>query len=84
LPSPRTRRPSPRIRPNRSPPSAHSEELKVAERAKRDPEVRFNALAHLIDEYALTRAYERLRKGAAVGVDGVTKDQYGEALGQNI
>lgn len=58
--------------------------LKVAERAKRDPEVRFNAIAHLIDEYALTRAYERLRKGAAVGVDGVTKDQYGEKLGQNI
>lgn len=58
--------------------------MKVAERARRDPEARFDAIAYLIDEYALTRAYEKLRKGAAVGVDGVKKEQYGEQLGQNI
>ena len=54
--------------------------LKVVERAKRDPEVRFLSLAHLIDEEALERAYHRLRKDAAVGVDGVTKEQYGQEL----
>ena len=43
--------------------------LKVAERAKREPEGRFHSLAHLIDVPALTRAYERMRKDAAVGVD---------------
>jgi hypothetical protein len=41
--------------------------LKVAERAKRDPQGRFHSLAHLIDEAALARAYTRLRKEAAVG-----------------
>lgn len=41
--------------------------LKVAERAKRDPDARFNSLAHLVDEAALGRAFTRIRKDAAVG-----------------
>lgn len=58
--------------------------LKVAERAKRHPEVRMLALAHHIDEAALERAYNRLRSDAAVGVDGVTVEQYGEKLVENL
>jgi group II intron reverse transcriptase/maturase len=58
--------------------------LKVMERAKRDPEVRFTSLAHLIDEEALKRAYQRLRKQAAEGVDGITKEQYGQELDSNV
>ena len=58
--------------------------LKVMERAKRDPEVRFTSLAHLLDEQALRRAYDRLRKDAAVGVDGITKEQYGRELDRNL
>lgn len=54
--------------------------LKVVERARREPEGRFNSLAHLIDVPALERAYHRMRKEAAVGVDGVTKDEYGKDL----
>ena len=54
--------------------------LKVAERAKREPAAKFHSLAHLIDVAALRRAYERIRKDAAVGVDGMTKEQYGQAL----
>jgi hypothetical protein len=33
------------------------------------------SLAHLIDEEALQRAYDSIRKDAAVGVDGITKEQ---------
>ena len=33
---------------------------------------------------ALRRAYHRLRKDAAVGVDGVTKEEYGENLEENL
>jgi group II intron reverse transcriptase/maturase len=58
--------------------------LKVMERVKRDPEVRFTSLAHLIDEDALKRAYQRLRKNAAEGVDGITKEQYGQRLDCNV
>jgi len=54
--------------------------LKGVERAKRAPEGRFHALAHLLDGPALTRADRRQRAEAAVGVDGVTKEQYGQHL----
>jgi hypothetical protein len=33
-----------------------------------------------LDVPALQRAYRRMRKDAAVGVDGVTKDDYGQDL----
>jgi RNA-directed DNA polymerase len=57
---------------------------KVAERAQREPDGRFQALAHLLDVPALARAYYRLRAGAAAGVDGVTKESYGQGLGNNL
>jgi len=58
--------------------------LRVVERAQREPEGRFHSLAHLIDVPALERAYRRTRKDAAVGVDGVTKEQYGQDLERNL
>jgi group II intron reverse transcriptase/maturase len=57
---------------------------KVAERAKRNPSERILALARFIDEPALVRAYEGLRKSAAIGVDGVTVEQYGQELSANL
>jgi RNA-directed DNA polymerase len=57
---------------------------KVAERAKREPDGQFHSLAHLIDELALYRAYGRQRADAAVGVDGVTKEDYGQDLAGNL
>jgi group II intron reverse transcriptase/maturase len=70
-----------------APSSAQSmspELLKVAERAREEPAYRFNSVAHLINEAALSRAYHRLRKDAAVGVDGVTVEQYGQGLEENL
>lgn len=58
--------------------------MKVAERAKRHPEVKMLALAHHIDELALGRVYRRLRKDAALGVDGVSVKEYGERLVENL
>jgi hypothetical protein len=58
--------------------------MKVVERAQREPEGRFHSLAHLIDVPALMRAYQRIRKDGAVGVDGVTKEQYGQKLQENL
>lgn len=57
---------------------------KVAERAKREPAGRFHSLAHLIDEELLAGVYRRLRGDAAVGVDGITKEQYGQDLRSNL
>jgi RNA-directed DNA polymerase len=58
--------------------------LKGVERAQREPEGRFNSLAHLLDVPALERAYRRQRAAAAVGVDGITKEQYGQSLAANL
>ena len=58
--------------------------LQGVERAQREPEGRFHALAHVIDVPALGRASRRQRADAAVGVDGVTKEPYGQALEDNL
>jgi group II intron reverse transcriptase/maturase len=58
--------------------------LRVAELARCDPKLRFKTLAHLIDEAALRRAFARIRKDASPGVDGITKEQYGEHLEENL
>lgn len=58
--------------------------LKVVVRAKREPDAQFHSLVHLIDAAALERAYHRQRKDAAVGVDGVTKEEYGRNLEANL
>jgi len=54
------------------------------ERAPRDPEGRFHALAHRIDVPALARAYRRQRADAVGGVDGVTQEPYGPELEANL
>lgn len=53
---------------------------KVVARAREHPEEKILSLAHRINVPALTRAYHRLRDEAAVGVDGVTKAEYGRSL----
>ena len=58
--------------------------LKVVERARTQPNAKFHALAYLIDVEALRRAYQRARKGASVGVDGVSKEQFGQDLERNL
>ena len=58
--------------------------LTGVERAQREPEGRCHARAHLLDVPALTRADRRARSEAAVGVDGVTKEPYGQDLEANF
>jgi group II intron reverse transcriptase/maturase len=57
--------------------------VRVAEAAQRN-RGRLLSLSHHIDVEALRRAYARLRGNAAVGVDGVSKREYGESLEENL
>ena len=57
--------------------------IRVAEAAQRSPG-RLLSLAHHIDVEVLRRAYHRIRAKAAVGVDGVTKEEYGKDLERNL
>ena len=57
---------------------------RVNEAAKRSCQTRFTALLHHVDVAALERAYRRLRRQAAPGVDGVTVESYGQGLEGNL
>jgi hypothetical protein len=57
---------------------------KVVARAREHPEEKILSLAHRIDVPALERAYCRLREKAAVGVDGVTRTEYGQDLERKL
>ena len=57
--------------------------VRVAEAAQRN-RGRLLSLAHHINVNALRRAFTRIRGNAAVGVDGVTKQEYGENLEENL
>ena len=56
---------------------------KIAELAQREPKLTLTTLAHHVDEVWMREAYRRIRKDAAVGVDGVTAAQY-EAEGEPV
>src|SRR5260370_863524 len=57
---------------------------RIAEQARRYPAAVFTTLAHLMDVEFLREAYQRTRKDAAAGVDGVTAEQYSQNLDANL
>jgi len=57
---------------------------RVAKAARNRPGQRMGALAHHLDVEALRRSYDRVKNKAAVGVDGVTKEAYGQDLEANL
>ena len=57
---------------------------RIAELAKRSPELAFTSLAHLIDLEWLFEANRRTRKDGAVGVDGQTAADYEVNLRANL
>ena len=57
---------------------------RIAEQARRNPEMIFTTLAHLIDVDLLRESFGRLRKDAAAGIDDVTATEYAENLEANL
>ena len=57
---------------------------RIAELAKRSPELAFTSLSHLIDLEWLLEAFHRTRKEGAVGVDGQTAADYEANLIPNL
>ena len=57
---------------------------RVNDAATRSRQTRFTALLHHVDVEALERAFRRLRRRAAPGVDGVTVETYEERLTDNL
>ena len=63
---------------------AHNELDRVRSRARKDKEAKFTALLHHVTIDRLQTAFTQLKKNAAPGVDGMTWEQYGERLEENI
>src|ERR1700732_5157059 len=57
---------------------------RVRTAARLDGKERFTALLHHVDAGLLHSAYSWLKRDAAPGVDGVTWQEYGHALGRKI
>jgi RNA-directed DNA polymerase len=61
-----------------------TKQKRIAALAKQSPQMAFTSLAYLIDLDWLKEAYRRTRKDGAVGVDGVTADEYEQELEGNL
>jgi len=58
---------------------------RIGERARKEPDLVFTSLYHHVTDVDNLRAcYDSLDGDKAVGVDGVSKEQYGEALEENL
>jgi group II intron reverse transcriptase/maturase len=57
---------------------------RIAALAKQSPQLAFTSLAYLMDMDWLKEAYRRTRKDGAVGVDGVTAEEYERDLEGNL
>ena len=58
---------------------------RIGEKARREPELVFTSLYHHICDVDNLRAcYDALKAHKAVGVDGVTKEEYGKDLEANL
>jgi RNA-directed DNA polymerase len=72
---------APRTQRRTSAPSALD---RVREAAKKDRKAKFTALFHHVTVGRLRNAYLALSRGAAAGIDGVTWQQYGDGLEENL
>lgn len=64
--------------------SISTQQQRIAELAKEDPNRVLTSLAHHIDVDWLHEAYRRTRKDGAVGVDGETAEVYATKLEENL
>src|SRR5262245_53219524 len=67
-----------------SPDPISTRRRRIAELARRSPQMAFTTLAHHIDIDWLKEAYRRTRKDGAVGVDGQTAQDYAADLEGNL
>lgn len=56
----------------------------IAEIARRDKKARLQTLAHLINEESLSWCYGELKKDKSPGIDGVSVEEYGKNLEENL
>lgn len=63
---------------------AHTFLQRIGERAKKKPEEKWTTLLSHIRQPLLKEAYQRLRRNASAGIDGVTWEEYGVRLDERL
>ena len=56
----------------------------ISGHARRDPHFQFTSLAHLLNVEYLRDCYKSLNRNKAVGIDGVSWEDYGASLDENL
>ncbi len=57
---------------------------RISQLSRENPETVFTSIGHLIDVNMLKACHEKMDGKKAVGIDGVTKEEYGRNLEQNL
>lgn len=57
---------------------------RISQLSKENPEMVFTSIGHLINKELLMECHEKMDGKKAVGIDGVTKEGYGEKLEENL
>ena len=58
-----------------------SDEIQLS---KENPNIVFTSIGHLINKDLLRKCHERMDGNKAVGIDGITKEEYGQNLDENL
>ena len=57
---------------------------RISQLSKENPDMVFTSLGHLINKEMLKSCHIRMDGTKAVGIDGITKEEYGRSLEENI
>ena len=57
---------------------------RISQLSKENPNMVFTSIGHLINKELLKSCHESMDKDKAVGIDGVTKEDYGAKLDENL
>ena len=57
---------------------------RISQLSKEHPNMVFTSLGHLLNEELLQECHEKMEKGKAVGIDGISKEDYEQNLEENL
>jgi len=57
---------------------------RIPQLSRENPEMVFTSIGHLVNEEMLKEFHMEMEEGKAVGIDGITKEEYGKNLKENL
>ena len=57
---------------------------RISQLSKENPDMVFTSLGHLLNKEMLKSCHAQMDGTKAVGIDGITKEEYGRSLEENI